>query len=741
MDISSEYSTEKRCFKCDRAVLKNLNIVRNASNNAMLLWNQFQIFVYETYLELKTSTLLLSPEFLVNDIIFSGNYLVCLDTSGNIHTAAITMKNTTPKSFKLRGTGTMASSLYGKDHILFLKHEANSYFFSLHKLNADLTLIKNAILIYNEQLPTTQTSNKHILRVHLLKENDLEALKKVFNDEDLNVRNKYNLIIVTFDKLSIFGCLFSSDVAEEQVSLLKLYTSPSEISGIEIIDDDELNVMIGLTIGTIITLPLNNLKTPQITHLNIAIHKFLAFNDAILYTDGKSMWKADNMSKDVEFSKFFVKHVKDFIIMEDKIICTTFFNLIYRFSIHDEASYLRSESNDEYCTADKLLNNSAYLDKILEEVNKNEALIEKLNKEKDYITALSLSNRQDVMDNIINHKVIVYESYEDAVTENKNVVLTNNFSEYFHEDSFFFLIKISTTTEHKLSQILSNYLGDLRVHITFATAKKVLKTISIKVADLSKKIGILIPLKTDVIDITEMNVNIKIISNIPGALDAKQKIWTILYRKHVKLHSEHFIKFNLNLKKEQCLKNLDLPLQAQIYQAAMNHHGHLFEFDDVLRNKQTVSKEWHMYVRLPDKYQEVFRNKDHTKHLTSKKVKYFIQQFTSEDFLKSKSNLIFSIGHENVKIEIHNDSFTSPLLKLSGENMKVVLNIRNFFSDLIYCVFANFGPGKEFINLSSYATIENLQKAVQKCITGSSEEEIEPLIEQFERNVIGVLPI
>lgn len=37
--------------------------------------------------------------------------------------------------------------------------------------------------------------------------------------------------------------------------------------------------------------------------------------------------------------------------------------------------------------------------------------------------------------------------------------------------------------------------------------------------------------------------------------------------------------------------------------------------------------------------------------------------------------------------------------------------------------------------------LQNTQKAVRNSIAGSTQEEIEALIEQFERNVIGVLPI
>lgn len=708
MDISHGNEVVKRCFKCEETVLNNLNIVYNASNNTTILWNQFQIFVYEN-LEFQNAVIILSPTFQIHFMISYGNYLICLDCSGNIHTTSIKLKTPGPKSLKYtfqpRALGIVASSLYDEDHALCLKYETNSYFLSLHKVNTEFSLVKTVILMYEEHLPTLQTQDKYMLKVHPLSANILDNLKTVLNAKDLNIRNKYSLIVVTFDKQNIYGCLFSSKMTEEQAVLIKIYSCPSEINNIQVIESEELDILIGLTMGTIIRLSVKDINTPHIIQLNIAIHNFFAFKDTLVYTDGKSMWKVENIiSKDIKFSQLFVKHVKDFIKIGDQIICTTFMDLIYKFSIEDGGSYLKQESADEYCPAEKLLNNFDYLQKIMEEVQKSDMLIKKLGREKDFITALSLSNRQDIMDSIISHKVIVYESYEDAIRENSKVILTDYFSKFFDNECFFFLIKISTSMEHKFGDILSNSLGDLRVHLTLSTASKVIRTISIKVTEL-KQISFLMPTKTKETDFTEMNVNIKIMSNIPGAFNTKQKIWTILYRKHVTLYSEHFIKFNLNLNKQQSLKNLEVPLEKLILQTAINQYGNLFEFDDSLRHR-SPGRQWQMYVKLPDKYQEVFKNKDLIKHLTSKKVNYFLQQFTSEDFLKSKSNLIFSIGDEKVNIEIYNDSFSHPLLKVSSSNIKIALNIRNFLSDMIYYVFTNFAPGKEFINLSFYATVE-----------------------------------
>ncbi|XP_035451895.2 uncharacterized protein LOC118277279 [Spodoptera frugiperda] len=741
MDISYENTPTKQCFKCNEDSLVNLNIFYYAPSNMTILWNQFQIFIYENQ-NFENPVIKFNSRYEIIDIMIWDSYLACVDTCGNIQLLSI---NTVSKSISSVGRGAsdymVALSLIKNNMAICLKYNSNSYSLCLHQVAKYFEFENQVQLLYSDALPSLQTPDKYIIvhgSLQSITDDHLEILKNMFETNECKVNKNHKLVVLSFDKLDVYSCIITCEKFQYEAKLVKLYSCPSEISNINIIEQD-MNIVVTLAIGTVIILSWSDLKTPKIVHLNIAIHKSLVYKDSIIYTDGKSLWRADNiMSQDIKFKQFFVKQVKDFIIIGNQIICTTFTNLIYTFSIDSPESYFKDESI-EYCPADRLLNNNSdYVKKILDEVNKNDVIAKKLTKERDYITALSLSNRQDVMDSVINHKVIVYDNYDDAITENKKAILTSNFSEYFEEESFFFLVKISTTTEHKLGNILSNAIGDLRIHITLSTSTKIIKTISIKVSEI-KKLSFLIPLKSKLIDFTEMNVDIKIMSTIPGALDAKQKTFTILYRKHVTLHSEHFIKFNLILNRQQCLKRFEDPLSKLILQTSINNFGHLFEFEDSLKHRPST-KEWQLYVRLPDKYQEVFRNKETTKHLTSKKVTYFLQQFTSEEFLQSKSNLIFSIGNEKVKIEIYNDSFSSPLLKLSSGNIKILSSMRNFLSDLIYCVFTNFAPGNEFINMSSYAAIENLQKAVRTGMSGSSED-LEPLIEQFERNVIGVLPI
>ncbi|CAH0596958.1 unnamed protein product [Chrysodeixis includens] len=742
MDISYDDEVIKQCFKCNEIIIDNLNIVNNQTNRTILLWNKFQIFVYENF-EFGKEAKLLLPTFQIQDLIFYGNYLICLDCSGNVHTTTLKFKNAVQNTltfpFQPRECNVMAISLYDEDYVICLKHESSTCLLSLHKINSEFSLHKNVILTCKEQLPLNQTRDKCKIKVQAITANYFDNLKNVFKEVFVN-RNKYKLVVMSFDKLNIFGCIFYSNMTEECITLVKLYSCPSEICDLQMTEAGDLNI--GLTIGSLLRIALKDLQNPEVIHLNIAIYKYLVYNETIIYTDGETMWRAENLrSKLIKFSQFFVRHIKDFIKHRDQIICTTFMNLIYLFSIDNDISYLKQQTTEEYCSASTVLNHSDCLKQIMEEVETNHKLIKTLTKEKNYITALSLSNRQDVMDQIIKEKVIVYENYQDAIAENDDIILTNNFTEYFDSESLFFFIKISSTDDHKLSGVLSNSIGDLRFHITFGSHKKLLKTISVKVTEPIKRKSFLIPLKNNMVDTTEVNVHIKMLASIPGAMDAKRKIWTVLYRKNVKLLSEHFIKFNLSSNKQLCLKTPQDSLDELILQSAETNFGNLFDFIDTLKVKP-ASKEWQLYVRLPDSYQELFINKNlYTKHLNSKKVNIFLDQFTSEDFLKSKSNLTYNIGNEKVKVEIYNDGFTRPQLKVVSENVRIALNIRNFLSDMIYYVFTDFGPGKEFVHLSTYTTLENLQKAVKSYDRDSPQEDIEELVEKFERDVIGVLPI
>ncbi|XP_075985800.1 uncharacterized protein LOC142982936 [Anticarsia gemmatalis] len=744
MDVSYDNDEIiRRCFKCDEPVLSNLNVAYNASNTTVSFWNKFQIFVYEN-LDFESASKVIVPEFQLHSFISSSNYLVCVDHAGNIHTSSLKFKIAPQKRFKYgfqpRDDKVLACAPYGENYTICLKYELGAYFISVNKINSEFNLEKTAIVLCDEDIPLQQSRDSIILKAYKITEHHIEYLKKVFPSE-VNMRHDYSLVVISFDKFSVYGGLFSTKMLEDEVSLLRLYTCPSEISSIDFSCVGDLNIVIGLTMGTLIRLNMKDLGAPIITHLNTSIHKFLVFEDSILYTDGLTMWKAENiLSKDITFSQLIVKNVKDFVKFGDQVICTTFMNLIYTFSIDDERSFVKPQSAEEYCAAEQLLSHSEYFTKVIDEIAKNKSLVTKQNKEQHYVTALSLANRQDIMDKIIQQKVIVYENYEDAIAENNNVTLTNNFSEYFDKESFYFLIKLTTTEEHRLGEILSNSIGDLRIHVTLTSHGKVIKTTTVKVTEQLKKTTLLIPLKSKSINTTVMKAHLKIMTNIPGAMDTKQKLWTLLYRKTVVLNSEHFIRFNFNSNKNVFLREPKEPLDEKILEAARNQYGNLIMFTDI-RKERPMTPKWHMYVRLPVHYQEKLNSDDIKKKFRSKKVSYFLHQFTSEDFLQSKSSLTLLIGKEKVQVEIHNDGFSNPSLKVSSHNVKIAADIRNFLSDLIYYVFADFSPGKEYISNSFYLTVDNLQKAVRESLTQSTEDDLLPLIEQFERKIIGSLPI
>lgn len=182
-----------------------------------------------------------------------------------------------------------------------------------------------------------------------------------------------------------------------------------------------------------------------------------------------------------------------------------------------------------------------------------------------------------------------------------------------------------------------------------------------------------------------------------------------------------------------------MTLEEQILETATHQCGNLIKIINIKPNLE--AKLWSMYVRLPSEYHNILQNKDARNKISSKKVQNFLQLFTSDDFLKSKRSIDLTISKDKVKIETHNDGFTNASLKISSNNLKIVLDIRNFLSNLIYSAFAEFGPGKELVSYSFYFTVQNLQTAVREYLNDTSNADITHLIEQFERKIIGALPV
>lgn len=710
MDLIEEPEVLKRCYKCEHQIFDNINIVYNASNSMIVIWNKYQIFVYED-LNFESTAKVFVPEFQVHQLILSNNYLVCLDKTGNIHTTSMKFKNPAQKRFKSsfqpkeQGIMICTQTHDNLPSILSMKYESGLYSLCLNKINSDYTLEKKIALLHSGRWPLpTAIQDKCLLAIHKLTESEFGYVKKIF-DVNENIGNDCSLVIMSFDKLSVYGCLFYPKSPDEAVNLVKIYTCPSEICNIELCLLGDLFILIGLNIGTLVRLNMKNVSDkPELLHLNTALYKFLTLKDTVLYTDGKSMWKTDNTFTDnISFFQFFVRDVKDFIKFGDQIICTTFTNLIYIFPIDDDSSYIKPETTDEYCAAEKLLNNSEYLYKIIEELEKNNALTKRISEEGNFVTAFSLSNRQDIMDNIIHHSIKVYDSYQDVVNEHSAVTMTEDPYKYWLPDSFFIFINLSTTTlQHMFNNILSNVFNDVKIHISLLMDGKLLKSTSLKVTDTFKKLMVLIPVNIENKDISEMNVNMELVSSVPGAFDEKQKLWVTLYRRRIVLNAEHFIKSDVP---SGIQGTRETNLEEMVYKFAQSNYSDMVKVTD-LAKLETIPK-FSVYLKLPRNYTDLLtKETDCLNYLNKKKSSQIVKSYSSEDFLKSSSSICFEIGSNKVTVEIVSDDFTPPLLKITSGNMATAFHIRNMFSKIIYDDFKNYGPGQEFVRYALYDEAE-----------------------------------
>lgn len=699
--------TTKKCIKCDERVICNLNIAYNAVNTTFALWNKFQMFLYEELVFERASKTII-PEFQIHKVITSNDYVICMDDNGNVHTTPLKFKNTDQKKnkhgFHTRVKSVVAFSLINQDYALCLKYESLDYFLDLHKIHSEFSLVKSAVLTATDQFLLQQNTEKYLLKSYQINGRHINIVKKIFNVDSIDTNND-SIVFISFDKLSVFTCVFNHRTSESAINLVKLYTCPAEIASIDLIESDNMNVIVALTMGTIICLNLNELTSPQIIHLNIAIHKLLASNDTVFYTDGITMWKAEHiLATDIKFSQLFVNDVKDFIKFGDQILCTTFKNMMYIFSIDDESCYRKPQSIGDYCPAEMVLSNSDYLDQIRAELNKSKELLTMQTMQQEYITTLCLTNRQDIVEEIMGQMVVVYESYREAISEHPELVLTNQLSEYFENDSFYVLLKIITFRDHRLSSFLTGSIGDLRIHVTIKSKGKIIKTTSVKITDVIKSESFLIPLQLKFIIPTDMTVESKVVTLIPGALDPKQKIWVILYRKTFPLTADNFIRLKIKDKAIKCLKDSNKSLEELILQTTMKHYGSLFDFTDIT-DKRQAAKLFPAYVRLPPQYRELFYNAVRQPS-KSNKVNYLLQLFTSENFIKQQHHLYVTVANEQVKLEIISDGFSSPTLKVSSENPKVALDVRNFLSILILKMHPHCDPGILFISHTFYRTVE-----------------------------------
>lgn len=709
--LNSDNEETKKCFKIKEHLLDNLYISHNESTSLFVFWNKYQIFAYED-LQFESAARIFIPEFQIQQIIVSNNYLLCLDCSGNVHVTSLKFKNAANKRFKSafqpREQNVVYWQQYDSDKVMCLKLESGAYYLCLHKIGPEFQMEIKVALKHEEKWP--QTEGTYLLYCHQIENEDFKSIFKTLQTPHKTFKD-HQLILISFDKLNVYGCLFSPKTNDTEIELVKLYCSPSEICDIKILDTIYFeNILIGLTIGTIVRLSLNeHSDKTNIIHLNTALSKFIPLKskNSIIYTNGLSLWKSVNtLSKDqLQFEQFFSKNVKDFIKYKDQIICTTYSNLIYKFPIDNNISIIKPLNNDEYCSAEKLFNNIDYIERLIKETHKSDELLKKVQNEMNYITTLSFSKRQDILENVIHQNVTLYNNYESAKSENSDMKLPEEISEYFKTD-IFLLIKIRVQTEQEsLNLVLSKIFSNLKLHITIFSKINIIKISSLKLTEPLKNLQIIIPIAgKDITNIPQINIQTKLVSSIPGVRDEKQKLWTVVYRKHITLYSEHFIKCHVESNASISLKEPEEPLQCLIIKTANTQHGEIFRFVDVCTISNPTN--YTMYVKLPSNYREAMSCEEfYKKRFNFDKAKYLFTEFASDAFLRGRNNLFFEVLEEKVKLEIVND-ISYPLLKISSNNIHVAYAMRNFAANLVYNEFKSFSSGKEFVSNALYTTVE-----------------------------------
>ncbi|XP_063369668.1 uncharacterized protein LOC134658002 [Cydia amplana] len=736
MDVCDDEQLDtKKCYKCGYELLDNLNVVYNSSNSIFIFWNKYQLFLYE-YMNFKEATRIFTPEFRVHQIIISNNYLICLDCRGNVHVTSLKFKNTQKRlktSFLPRERNILGFVECG-ECVVSLKAESDTYFLCLNRIDSDFQTKRKIPICYTGEtgLPHKTSQDKCLLTVSKVTSPD-EWIKQLFSNN--LIAKDTNVVIMSFDRMNVFACLLSSNMVQDVIQLIKLYSCPSEVCDIQVVQLEELNVIIVLKSGTILKLPLQTTTQMVVPiHLNTAVNKFMLLKDTLIYTDGLSMWKTENTFSKITFKQYFLRQVKDFVRVGDQLICTTFSKLIYVIP-DDNLSYLVPES--EHCPAEKLLNNSEYLYRLLEEVDKNNELIKKLNEEGNYITALALSNRQDLMDSVLKNTITVYEHYEDAVKENPDLTITEDLEEYFKAESVYFLIKMKIIQmEHLVNQVISQLFKNSKIHMSLFSEDKLLKTNSLNVLDSFYRINVLIPLDYQAMtNVSVIKVHIKIVTYLPGAFDSKEPIWTTLYLKEIILNSEHFIKTDLISSRPRSFREPQETIDDMIAKTASNQHGNLFKFTDTKNISDSV---FSMYVKLPVNYAEIFQNQELLSSLNARKAEYLSKQLSSEEFLKSNSNLTFEIGRQKLDVEIVTDD--TAVLKVSCADVSKVLGVRNFFADLLYGDYKTTGPEIQFTDYAFYTNVENLQKTIKSSMENPHSDHLQDLAEQLQK-IIGNLPI
>lgn len=693
METNEVNSARKQCYKAQQPIYGNLLIAHNSSSSNTVLWNKYQIFIYENF-KFESPVKVFIPEYQIHRLIITDNYLLCLDTDGCLHLTALKLENPAQKIINCihqpRSIGIKACIALNQDLCLSLKFD-EKYYISVNEINSEFLEVKKVAV---EPTDFIQTTKEKCLLSHTKLDQVLaETLQKLFKIKKLD--SNCHFILLSFDKVTVFGGLFDLNMPEDQIKLIKLYSCPSEICSVHIIG---INLLIALSMGTVILLNLNKLatKAPKAIgiHMNSAIHKFAVLEDinTFVYSDGLKMWKTqDTYSEEVSFSQFCVNQVNDFTQCGDTFICTTFSKLIYVIPFSSDNVWLKNDN--VYSPAVILLNKLDYMTQILKEVEKAKALAKQLKVEGSYLAAMSLSRRPDIMERVFITEVNIYNTFLEFLKSiEADVMLTEDMSAYFESDIYliYVTVKVNSKLQARLHEVISNIMenNQAELHVTISNDHKILKTSSVKVS----KMTCLMPFQLG--NSSALNVNVRLVQIIPGTVNKKEMIWIDLYRKDIKLKSEHFMtdrkRSFVGLKKPRA------DLQTSILNLTTAHYGQQFSFTD-MDDADTCS----MYLRLPQK--TIADN--FAKYLSNTKSEYMIKALSSEDFLTSKSPFSFKVGKETVDVLVENDGFSNPQLKITSKNIRINANIRNFFSDIVYG-FHECKAEEEFISNSLYTTVE-----------------------------------
>lgn len=708
MDTSESDQVAKRCFDLKLDLYDKLNVLNNKSSLMLVLWNKYQIFLYEN-MNIEGEPIKFVPEFVTHDVILSEHFLLCLDKTGNVHVHSLKFKNPRQKrlkgAFQPREQGIAVFVAHTNEHSFSLKVENERAYLCLHKIAIDFQLKSKILLKTDFPIPPLhKLQEKCILKTYAVTESDHEYVKEIFKIN--NVENDTALIIASFNCTDIYSCLFDQRTSEE-TSLVKLYSCPLEIRDIEVRKMESLNILIGLKSGTVICLSFDDgQRKPLIIHLNISILKFLSYGDTLIYTNGSTMWKSEKtfLKKEMRLTQFIVKQVKDLIMFDDQILCVTYSNLVYLFTLEDETMYVKSLGEYEYYAAEKLLESSTQHDKITTELLRNLELAEKIRVESNYIATIALANRRDITNEVIKYKVLVCESFEEAINEETELRLTNEMHEYFEPETVLLLTKVTFSEQHKLNDIFVSLMEDLKLHLTISSGHKLVKTVSIEIKEVPKDIKILTPVKEN--DSSNVTVKIKLVPGLPGALDRNQKTWIVLSEEEVVLNSEHFIRSKSANRKTICLKNSSSKLEDLIFATADLLHGQLFSFTDI-SDIETSSILWSFYIKLPRDFVKLLSNEEsYLKCFNKAKTAFLLKTFSSQDFHRAKSQINLQIGNESASLNVIDDDFAGLLLMITSSNIKTAQQLRSFFSEVLYGEYKNHEPATVFIPQSQYAIIE-----------------------------------